>query len=137
MSTQTIIPYLTVAGAAEAIALYAKAFGATEMGGRMPAEDGKRIMHAALTIKGGTVFLSDPFPEHDGTPAPTREKPAGVGIVIQVSTPAEVDATYKQAVGAGCTGTMEPHDAFWGARFAMLVDPFGHRWMLGGPMAQS
>ncbi len=29
---------------------------------------------------------------------------------------------------------MEPSDTFWQARFAMLVDPFGHRWMLNAPL---
>jgi PhnB protein len=32
---------------------------------------------------------------------------------------------------------MEPSDQFWGDRFAMLADPFGHRWMLNAPLAQS
>ena len=35
---------------------------------------------------------------------------------------------------AGCTSSMEPQDTFWEARFAMLVDPFGHRWMLNAPL---
>jgi uncharacterized glyoxalase superfamily protein PhnB len=29
---------------------------------------------------------------------------------------------------------MEPADMFWGDRFAMLSDPFGHRWMLTAPL---
>jgi PhnB protein len=35
---------------------------------------------------------------------------------------------------AGCKSTMEPQDTFWEARFAMLIDPFGHRWMLNAPL---
>ena len=65
MSTQPVIPYLTVRGAVEAIAFYQKAFGATETM-RMAAEDGKRLMHAELSVNGGTLFLSDEFLEHDG-----------------------------------------------------------------------
>src|SRR5262245_63702507 len=61
-TTQLITPYLTVNGAADAIAFYQKAFGATEMT-RMPAQDGKRVMHACLAIKGGAVMLADEFPE--------------------------------------------------------------------------
>lgn len=51
-------PYLTVKAAADAIAFYQKAFGAKE-NTRLPAQDGKRLMHAELTINGGTVMLSD------------------------------------------------------------------------------
>jgi PhnB protein len=126
-------PYLTVKGAADAIALYKEAFGAKE-NTRMPAQDGKRLIHADLSINGGTVMLSDEFQEHGGPAAPTATKPASVAIAIQYAKPAEVDATFHRAVEAGCKSTMEPSDTFWQARFAMLVDPFGHRWMLNAPL---
>jgi PhnB protein len=132
---QPIIPYLTVKGAAEAIAFYQKAFGATE-NARMPAQDGKRLMHASLAINGGTVMLSDEFPEHGGMPGPTRDKPAGVAVAMAFAKPAEVDAMFRRAVDAGAKGTLEPADMFWGDRFAMLLDPFGHRWMLNAPLPQ-
>jgi PhnB protein len=130
---QVTTPYLTIKGAAEAIAFYQKAFGATE-NQRMPAQDGKRVMHACLTINGGAVMLSDEFSEHGGPPAPSMDKPSPVAVAIQCAKPAEVDAMFKRAVGAGCKATLEPHDAFWGARFAMLADPYGHRWMLNAPL---
>ena len=126
-------PYLTVKGAADAIDFYKKAFGAKEEA-RMPAQDGKRLMHAELKINGGSVMLSDEFREHGGPEAPTPTKLAPVAIAIQYGKPAEVDATFSRAVEAGCTSTMEPQDTFWDARFAMLIDPFGHRWMLNAPL---
>jgi PhnB protein len=130
---QKTIPYLTVNGGAEAIAFYQKAFNATE-NTRMAAKDGKRLMHASLTIHGGTVMLSDEFPEHGGPPAPTPGNPAGIAVAIMLDAPAEVDETYRQALAAGATQIMEPADMFWGDRFAMLSDPFGHRWMLTAPL---
>jgi PhnB protein len=45
-----------------------------------------------------------------------------------------VDATFRRAVDAGCSGLQEPQDMFWDARFAMLADPFGHRWFLNAPL---
>jgi uncharacterized glyoxalase superfamily protein PhnB len=57
---QAIVPYLTVKGAGAASAFYQKAFDAKE-NGRHLAEDGKRFMHIALTIRGGDVFLCDEF----------------------------------------------------------------------------
>ena len=134
--SQSITPYLTVRGGADAIEFYKKAFDATE-DRRMPAEDGKRLMHASLTIHGGTVMLSDEFPEHGGPAAPTPEKPASVSVSVSLGKPADVDAVFRQATGAGAKAAMEPADMFWGDRFAMLVDPFGHRWMLVAPLAKS
>jgi PhnB protein len=132
MQDQSVIPYLTVKGAAQAIAFYQKAFGATE-NMRMPAQDGKRLMHADLSVNGGKVFLSDEFPEHGGPGAPT-EKGSPVAVALAFGKPAQVDATFKQAVAAGAKSVAEPADQFWGARFAMLTDPFGHRWMLNAPL---
>jgi PhnB protein len=132
----SVTPYLTVKGAAEAIAFYQKAFGAKEEM-RMPAQDGKRLMHAHLSLTGGQLFLSDEFAEHGGPSAPTADRPAGVAVALAFNQPAEVDATFKQAIAAGAKPVMEPADQFWGARFAMLTDPFGHRWMLNAPLAEN
>ena len=129
-------PYLTVKGAADAIAFYQKAFGVTE-NARMPAQDGKRLMHACLTINGGAVMQSDELPEHaehGAINAPSKDNPAPVATCLQFSKPAEVDAMHHRAVEAGCKSTMGPEDTFWDARFAMLIDPFGHRWMLNAPL---
>jgi PhnB protein len=135
MNVQTVVPYLTCKPAEEAIAFYARAFGAEERM-RLPAEDGKRLMHAELALAGGRIFLSDEMADCGGPQAPSNGVPPPVGVALDLGTPAEVDALFARAVGAGATGVMAPEDAFWGARFAMLVDPFGHRWMLNAALAQ-
>lgn len=132
---EPVSPYLTIDGADKAIAFYKKVYGAKEVT-RMAAEDGKRVMHASLDINGGTVMLSDHFPEYGGDGAvepPTAEKLAPVAIALSYPAPTDVDAIFKRAIDAGATSLAEPADMFWGARFAMLVDPFGHRWFLSGP----
>src|SRR5580658_8749960 len=107
------IPYLTVKGAADAIAFYQKAFNATE-NLRMPAQDGKRLMHASLTINGGPVLMSDEFTEHGGPQGPSAERPSPVAVSLTYAAPAEVDATYKRAIELGAISRMEPGDMFWG-----------------------
>jgi uncharacterized glyoxalase superfamily protein PhnB len=129
-----ITPYLTVRGAAAAIDFYRDAFGATERM-RMPAEDGERLLHAELALNGGVVYLSDEFPEHGGCGAPGASGRSSVAISLALKGPQEVDATHARALAAGATAEMGPMDAFWGARFATLRDPFGHRWMLSAPLA--
>jgi PhnB protein len=133
-----ITPYLTVKGAADAIAFYQKAFGATE-NARMPAQDGKRLIHADITVNGGRILMSDEFPEHSedcggAVFVPTSDKPVGVAIALHYTKPGDIDATYRRAVEAGCKSVQAPEDTFWQARFAMLSDPFGHRWMLNAPL---
>ncbi|WP_284735807.1 VOC family protein [Dongia deserti] len=130
---QAIVPYLTVSNASEAIDFYKKAFDAKE-NSRMPEENGKRIMHADLTIHGGTIFVMDEFPEYGSAKHPNAERKSPVGIVIQLSTPKDVDAVYAQAVAAGAKSTQEPADMFWGARYAAMLDPFGHEWMLNSAL---
>src|SRR5688572_6794263 len=58
-----LIPHLVCDPCADAIEFYKKAFGAEECY-RMPAPDGKRIMHAQIQIGGKVLFLVDDFPEY-------------------------------------------------------------------------
>ena len=81
--------------------------------------------------------LSDEFPEHaehGAVAAPSKDKPAPVAVAIHYVAPTAVDTTFRRAVDAGCKEVVAPHDAFWGARFAMLTDPFGHRWNISAPL---
>ncbi|MCE3262161.1 MAG: putative enzyme related to lactoylglutathione lyase [Pseudoduganella sp.] len=120
----TITPHLVCDGAADAIAFYKKAFNAKEAA-RMPGPGGK-IMHAQLTIGDSHIMLVDEFPEMGGF-GPKHYK--GTPVTLHLYVP-DVDAAYKQAVDAGATATMPPADMFWGDRYGVLVDPFGHSWSL-------
>src|SRR3546814_1224842 len=64
-----LAPHIVCAGAADAIAFYTEAFGATEMV-RIPGPDG-RLMHGAVLINGAMVMLVDEMPEH-GTLSPKQ-----------------------------------------------------------------
>jgi PhnB protein len=119
-----LAPYLTVDNAAAAIVFYTHVFGGTEMT-RQEAPDGK-IIHATLDINGGTLFLSDDF--EGRTPLSLGGSP----ITIHVTT-ADVDGPWNRALAAGATVGMPLEDQFWGSRYGIFVDPFGHRWSLGTP----
>ena len=62
---QLVTPHLVVRDANAAIEFYKKALGVTEAL-RMPAEDGKRLMHAELDFNGARIYLMDDFREHRG-----------------------------------------------------------------------
>jgi catechol 2,3-dioxygenase-like lactoylglutathione lyase family enzyme len=48
-----------------------------------------------------------------------------VVVGFHVPTRADVDAVFRDMIGAGYRGLQEPHDAFWGARYAIIEDPDG------------
>jgi len=118
----SITPHLICAGAAEAIAFYKKAFGATEMV-RLPRSDGK-LLHASVRIGDSTIMLVDEMPQH-GSLGPRALKGSPVMIHLYVD---DVDATVARAVSAGAKVTMPVADMFWGDRYGQLEDPFDHRW---------
>jgi PhnB protein len=125
-----LVPHLVIDGAAKAIEFYSKAFGATEMF-RMPAQDGKRIMHAELKIDEGTLYLADDFPEYCGGASRAPKGPTPVTLHQYM---ADVDASTKRAEAAGAKVVMPPTDMFWGDRYAQVQDPFGHSWSLATPL---
>jgi catechol 2,3-dioxygenase-like lactoylglutathione lyase family enzyme len=59
---------------------------------------------------------------------PDWREPQGHPIVLafECESPAEVDQTYARVTGAGFEGEVEPYDAFWGQRYATLLDPDGN-----------
>jgi len=120
------VPYLTVNGAVKAADFYKKAFAA-EVATIMPPDEKGRTMHAHVYINGGSVMMSDAYPEH-GHPL---KEPAGFNVTLPVK---DVDTWFDRATKAGCTGLMPPTDMFWGDRYAQLKDPFGVLWALVGPV---
>jgi catechol 2,3-dioxygenase-like lactoylglutathione lyase family enzyme len=59
---------------------------------------------------------------------PDWVEPVGqrVTLAFKCDSPAEVDATYARLTAAGYAARREPWDAFWGQRYAVVVDPDGN-----------
>jgi catechol 2,3-dioxygenase-like lactoylglutathione lyase family enzyme len=51
---------------------------------------------------------------------------AAFSLAFLVDSPAEVDSLYAELTGAGYDGHLEPWDAFWGQRYAVVKDPDGN-----------
>ena len=58
-------------------------------------------------------------------------------LAFACDSPAEVDATYAALVGSGSKGHLDPWDAFWGQRYAVVLDPDGAHVDLFAPLAVS
>ena len=128
-----VSPHLVVDDAAAAIDFYVKAFGAVELG-RVPGPDG-RLIHAALRINGSTVMLNDDFPETCGGKSMTPKSLGGTPVTIHL-TVTDVDTKFQQALDAGATVVAALEDQFWGDRYGVVADPFGHHWSLGQPVRE-
>jgi PhnB protein len=121
----TLTPHLVVKGASQAIEFYKKAFGAEEIS-RAAGPDGKSLMHADLRIGDSRLFLVDEFPEMDCRgPQSIGGTPVTIHMYVE-----DVDAAFNKAVAAGAQVRMPLADMFWGDRYGVLADPFGHAWSL-------
>ena len=120
----TVTPSLVVSNSNEAIEFYKKAFGANEIY-RFPTPDGK-IMHAMIQVGDSFVMMADEFPAM-GTKSPNTVGGTSVTLHLYVE---DADKIFKQAVDAGAVVTMPLMDAFWGDRFGVVLDPFGHSWAI-------
>ena len=120
----SLTPSMIVDNAAQAIDFYQKAFDAKELY-RLPMGD--RIAHAELQIGDSRFMLSDEFKDWDALSPKTRGGSTG-SMLIYVPN---ADAAIDKAVKAGAKVVQPAEDQFWGDRMGTVVDPFGHKWMLG------
>jgi PhnB protein len=118
----TVTPYLTIDGAADAIAFYEEAFGAEEIF-RWADPDG-RVRHAEVVIGDSPIMLTDEAPEFGmGGPQAFGGSPVHMFLYVE-----DVDAVFDRAVAAGATELMPVEDSDDGDRRGGVTDPFGHVW---------
>lgn len=120
-----VVPYLSLDGATAAAKFYEKAFGAT-VAAQYPPDENGRTMHIHLYINGGSVMLSDGYPEH-GQPALPAQ---GYTLMLTV---ADIEAWFKRAVEAGAEARVKPEKMFWGDTYGEVRDPFGVSWSMNQP----
>jgi catechol 2,3-dioxygenase-like lactoylglutathione lyase family enzyme len=67
---------------------------------------------------------------------PEWQRPQGQGttLAFECADAADVDTTYRRLTDAGFTGKNEPFNAFWGQRYANVVDPDGNVVDLFAPL---
>jgi PhnB protein len=131
---QKITPYLTVTNATKFLDFMKAGLGA-KIVSKMPAEDGKRLMHAEAVVNGHSVYLSDHFPEYPGSsPTPLTLNGTPVTMHLHVKRPKDVDAWMARAAKAGAKIAMPAEDMFWGDRYGKVIDPHGHEWAFGAAL---
>src|SRR4029079_1322992 len=106
----SITPYLSVQGAAEAIAFYKKAFGAREIM-RMPGPRGK-IGHAEIQIGDSRIMLADEFPEMNfRSPRSVGGTPVNIHLYVE-----NVDKVTNKALASGAKALRPIRPVLWRSR---------------------
>jgi PhnB protein len=122
-----IAPMLSVRNGARAIEFYKAAFGAGEL---FRLDDDSGAVVARLSVDGAEFWLADESPEHLNF-SPQSLGGGSVRMVMIVDDP---DAAFERAVKAGAT-VVWPVSNQYGWRLGRIVDPFGHHWEIGKPLA--
>lgn len=123
-TTTTLTPYLCCRNANEALEFYQKAFGAEQNFVLRHPNGG--LVHATLSIQGAMFHLCEECPEMGG------RSPLSLGgspVTLHMHVP-DCDAVVERAVNAGCVVRMPLADMFWGDRFGVIEDPYGHLWSI-------
>jgi PhnB protein len=124
-----IAPMLSVRNGIKAIEFYKAAFGASEL---FRVDDASGAVVARLSVGGAEFWLADESPEHLNFSPDSL----GGGTVRMVMIVEDPDAAFERAVAAGAT-VVWPVSNQYGWRLGRMVDPFGHHWEIGKPLADS
>ena len=124
----SVAPMLSVRNGARAVEFYKAAFGATEVF-RIESPDGAVVCR--LSVEGAEFWVSDESPEN----ANYSPESLGGGTVRIILTVPDPDAVFARAISAGARSVV-PVKEDYGWRLGRVVDPFGHHWEIGHPLAE-
>jgi PhnB protein len=126
----SVAPMLSVRNGARAVEFYKLAFGAIEV---FRMEDPGGSVVSRLSVDGAEFWLADESPEHANF---SPESLGGRGSVRMILTVADPDAMFAKALAAGARAVVAVKEDY-GWRLGRVVDPFGHHWEIGRPLAAS
>jgi PhnB protein len=124
----SITPVLTVRRAADAAAFYARACAAEGIyRNRYP--DGRIV--AEMAIGDARFRVADEAPEAANL-SPQALNGTSVRINLLVGDP---DGLTERAIAHGATEVAAIANHSYGLRQGRIVDPYGHHWLIGTPLA--
>lgn len=130
----TLTPYIVVSDARRAMDWYIEVFGAQRRGELHVNEDGT-IGHAEVGIGDAVLMFAEASDLWPDVPVRAPDSPATFSHTLHLEVD-DVDRTTERARRSGASVEREPTDQPYG-RGSVIVDPFGHRWMLLRPPARA
>jgi predicted enzyme related to lactoylglutathione lyase len=129
----TLTPYIVVSDARRAMDWYAEVFGAQRRGELYVNADGT-IGHAEVGIGDAVLMFSEASDLWPDVPVRAPDFPTTFSHSLHLEVD-DVDASTERARRDGASVEREPAEQPYGRR-SVIVDPFGHRWILLKPSAQ-
>jgi uncharacterized glyoxalase superfamily protein PhnB len=129
-STPALTPYIVVSDARRAMDWYAEVFGARPRGELFVNADGT-IGHAEVSIGDSVLMFSEHSDLWPDVPVRAPDAPRTFSHTLRLTVD-DVDGITERARSGGASVEREPVDQPYG-RGSVIVDPFGHRWMLLRP----
>jgi uncharacterized glyoxalase superfamily protein PhnB len=126
----TLTPYIVVSDARRAMDWYVEVFGAERRGELHVNADGT-IGHAEVGIGDAVLMFAEASSLWPDVPVRAPDSPTTFSHTLHLEVD-DVDASTERARLAGASVEREPTEAPYG-RGSVIVDPFGHRWMLLRP----
>jgi uncharacterized glyoxalase superfamily protein PhnB len=126
-SAPALTPYIVVSDARRAMDWYVEVFGAQRRGELYVNADGT-IGHAEVGIGDAVLMFSEASGLWPDVPVRAPDSPATFSHSLHLEVD-DVDASTERARRGGASVEREPADQPYG-RAAVIVDPFGHRWIL-------
>jgi PhnB protein len=117
-----LTPHLFVRDTDAAVSFYRAAFGAAELL-RNTLPDG-RVLFVELAVGPARLLLSEETPSLNALAPPTL---GGSPVLLHVEVE-DPDEVARRATDAGAVVEIPVQEMFWGERYGVLRDPFGHRW---------
>jgi uncharacterized glyoxalase superfamily protein PhnB len=133
-SPPALTPGIIVSDARRAMDWYVEVFGAQRRGTPHVNADGT-IGHAEVGIGDGVLMFAEASGLWPDVPVRAPDSPATFSHTLHLQVD-DVDAATERARRGGASVEREPTDQPYG-RGSVIVDPFGHRWMLLRPPARA
>jgi uncharacterized glyoxalase superfamily protein PhnB len=127
-----LTPYIVVSDARRAMDWYIEVFGAQRRGELYVNAD-DTIGHAELGLGDAVLMFADASDLWPDVPVRAPDSPATFSHTLHLQVD-DVDGTTERARRNGASVEREPVDQPYG-RGSVIIDPFGHRWMLLRPPA--
>ena len=122
-----LTPYIVVSDARRAMDWYVEVFGAQRRGELHVNADGT-IGHAEVGIGDAVLMFAEASDLWPDVPVRAPDSPATFSHTLHLEVD-DVDASTERARRSGASVEREPTDQPYG-RGSVIVDPFGHRWIL-------
>ena len=97
-------------------------YAGTPFADDVPANWQDKVMHGSLTIGNQVLMADDAVPER-------YEQPQGFSLSLQMSDASDAERVFKALATDGRV-VMPLEKTFWAARFGVVVDRFGIRWLI-------